>query len=125
MKLLAVVLSPMGLEKVNEIREADDDFKANGLKRGPGERGGPPPGSPPPAGRISPPPGFGEPGAAGSHPGGPPPFSSDDMFGSNLYDISFLVTAEAERATELPITASFSDDAGFPARSSRSPFIRL
>src|SRR5580692_10602253 len=25
--LLAVVLSPMGLEKVNEIREADDDFK--------------------------------------------------------------------------------------------------
>ena len=36
MKLLAVVLSPMGLEKVNEIRQADDDFKANGSKRGPG-----------------------------------------------------------------------------------------
>ena len=26
MKLLATVLSPMGLEKVNEIREADEDF---------------------------------------------------------------------------------------------------
>lgn len=44
MKLLAIVLSPMGLEKVNEIREADDDFKANGSKRGPGGHGGPPPG---------------------------------------------------------------------------------
>lgn len=30
MKLLATVLSPMGLEKVNEIRLSDDDFKANG-----------------------------------------------------------------------------------------------
>src|ERR1700727_2863885 len=30
MKLLATVLSPMGLEKVEQIREADDDFKANG-----------------------------------------------------------------------------------------------
>src|SRR5271166_6707976 len=29
MKLLATVLSPMGLDKVNEIREADDDFKAD------------------------------------------------------------------------------------------------
>jgi hypothetical protein len=38
MKLLAVVLSPMGLEKVNEIRQADDDFKENGSKRGPGGR---------------------------------------------------------------------------------------
>src|SRR5258708_3378071 len=43
MKLLATVLSPMGLEKVEEIRQADDDFKANGSKRGPGGRGGPPP----------------------------------------------------------------------------------
>lgn len=34
MKLLATVLSPMGLEKVNEIRQADDDFKAHGSKRG-------------------------------------------------------------------------------------------
>lgn len=28
MQLLSIVLSPMGLEKVNEIRMADDDFKA-------------------------------------------------------------------------------------------------
>lgn len=83
MKLLATVLSPMGLEKVNEIREADDDFKANGSKRGPGGHGGPVPGGgPPPA------------GAGG--PGGPPPgggrpnFNNDDMFGSSLYYISFL-----------------------------------
>jgi Protein of unknown function (DUF3500) len=44
MKLLAVVLSPMGLEKVNEIRQADDDFKANGSKRGRGGPGGRGPG---------------------------------------------------------------------------------
>jgi hypothetical protein len=62
MRLLAVVLSPMGVEKVNEIRQADDDFKANGSRRGPGGRGGPP---------------------AGRPPGG-------DMFGSDLYYISFL-----------------------------------
>jgi hypothetical protein len=69
---------------------ADDDFKANGSKRGP--RGGchPPGNRPPPnanGGRTpfgagSPPPGAG--------PGGPPPFSSDNMFGSDLYYISFL-----------------------------------
>jgi hypothetical protein len=64
MKLLSSVLSPMGLQKVNEIRQADDDFKTNGSKRGPG----------------------------GSGPGGRPNFSSDDMFGSDLYYISFLGT---------------------------------
>jgi hypothetical protein len=79
MKLLATVLSPMGLEKVNEIREADDDFKANGSTRGPGGRGNGPPAGPPPGGG---------PGGAG----GRPPFSSDDMFGSDLYYISFLGT---------------------------------
>ena len=53
MNLLATVLSPMGLEKVNEIREADDDFKANGSKRGPrGAQGGRPPG-PPPGGQMA------------------------------------------------------------------------
>ena len=67
MKLLAVVLSPMGLEKVNEIRQADDDFKDNGSKRGP--RGGP-----------------------GGGPGGRPAFAGGDMFGSDLYYISFLGT---------------------------------
>jgi hypothetical protein len=92
MKLLATVLSPMGLEKVNEIREADDDFKANGSKRGPGGGGGRPPTGPPPGGQNGPPPQFGGPGGPGGRPGAPggrPPFSSDDMFGSNLYYISF------------------------------------
>jgi hypothetical protein len=88
MKLLATVLSPLGLEKVNEIREADDDFKANGSKRGPGGRGGRPPG-PPPGGKNGPPPQFGGPGGAGGT-GGRRPLSSDDMFGSDLYYISFL-----------------------------------
>jgi Protein of unknown function (DUF3500) len=88
-KLMATVLSPMGLEKVNEIREADDDFKANGSRRGPGGgRGGQPPGGPngpPPGAQNGPPPGGG--------PGGPrrrPSFSSDDLFGGDLYFISFL-----------------------------------
>jgi hypothetical protein len=89
MKLLAVVLSPMGLEKVNEIREADDDFKANGSKRGPGGRGGRGPGGPLPGGQIGPAPG-GRNGPGGL--GGRGPFSSDDMFGSSLYYISFLGT---------------------------------
>ena len=38
MKLMSTLLSPMGLEKVNEIRQADDDFKVNGSRRGPGGR---------------------------------------------------------------------------------------
>jgi hypothetical protein len=91
-KLLATVLSPMGLQKVNEIREADDDFKANGSRRGPGGPGGPPPGGPPPNAQGGPPPGFGRPGGpgGGAGQGGRPSFSSDEMFGSNLYYISFL-----------------------------------
>ncbi len=88
MKLMAVVLSPMGLKKVNQIRQADDDFKANGSKRGPGGgRGGPPQGSPP-GGQNGPPPQSGGPGGPGG-PGGRPPLSGD-MFGSDLYYISFL-----------------------------------
>lgn len=87
-KLLATVLSPMGLEKVNEIREADDDFKVNGSKRGPGGRGNGPPPGPPSAGQNGP-----RPQPRGPDgPGGRPPFSSDDMFGSDLYYISFLGT---------------------------------
>jgi hypothetical protein len=80
-KLLAVVLSPMGLEKVNEIREADDDFKANGSKQGPGGRGGRGPGGPPPGGRNGP-----------GGPGGRGPNGDSDMFGIDLYYISFLGT---------------------------------
>ncbi len=74
--LMKVVLSSRGYEKVSQIRMADDDFKANGSKRGPRGGGGPPPngnGGPPPSGQ-----------------GGPPPFDSDNMFGSDLYYISFL-----------------------------------
>lgn len=81
MKLLATVFSPMGLRKINEIRQADDDFKVSGSKRGsggPGGRGGqPPPGAP------------GGPGAQGP-PGQRPGFSPGDLFGSDLYSISFL-----------------------------------
>jgi hypothetical protein len=86
MKLLAIVLSPMGLEKVNEIRQADDDFKANGSKRGRGGRG---PGGPPPGGQNGPPQGARK-GPEG--PGGRGPMSGDDLFGSSLYYISFLGT---------------------------------
>lgn len=89
MELLATVLSPMGLEKVNQIRMADDDFKANGSKRGPpgggpgrGNGGPPPPNGPPPG----PPPGRFGPGGSGPGRG----FPAGDMFGSDLYYISFL-----------------------------------
>ena len=93
MKLMATVLSPMGLQKVNEIREADDDFKADGSKRGPGG-GGPRPQGPPPGGQGGPgglPPQFGGRGPGGpGGPGGHPP--GGDLFGSDLYFISFLGT---------------------------------
>jgi len=85
MDLMAIVLSPMGLEKVNQIRLADDDFKANGSKRGP--RGGGPP-----RGNGGPPPQFanGGPPPPGGGPGGRPPVRGGDMFGKDLYYISFL-----------------------------------
>lgn len=87
MDLLKIVLSPMGYEKVNQIRMADDDYKVNGSQHRPpvgGPRngnGGPPnpgPNGPPPqqAGRGGP--------AHGQH------FNRDDLFGSDLYYISFL-----------------------------------
>src|SRR5580698_7726589 len=87
MKLLATVLSPMGLEKVNEIREADDDFKTNGSQRGPRGTGGPGgPGGrsqgPPPGAQAGPPP-FGGPGGPGA--AGGPPSGGGAMFGSDLY----------------------------------------
>ena len=86
--LLKAVLSPMGLEKVNQIRMADDDFKVNGSRKGPH---GPPGGNGPPAiGQAN--------GSANGHPGPPPganggrPFNPDTMFGKDLYFISFLGT---------------------------------
>jgi Protein of unknown function (DUF3500) len=94
LKLMAVVLSPMGMEKANEIRQADDDFKANGSKRGPGGRGARGPGGPP-FGQNGPPPGGRGPGGPGGRggPGGP----GGDMFGSSLYYISFLGTPSTTR----------------------------
>jgi hypothetical protein len=90
MKLLSIVLSPMGLEKVNEIRQADDDFKANGSKRGPGGRGGRGPMGPPPGAQSGAPPQFG--GAKGppGGAGGRGPNAGGELFGSSLYYISFL-----------------------------------
>ena len=98
MKLIATVLSPMGLEKVNEIRQADDDFKANGSKRGPGgggPRGSGDGGQRPPGGEGGPPPQFaGGRGPRGpGAPGGRPP--GGDLFGGDLYFISFLGTPSA------------------------------
>ena len=97
MKLMGTVLSPMGLEKVNEGREADDDFKANGSKRGPGGGGPRPQGPPPGGGQGGPPPQFGGGGrglGGRGGPGGRPP-GGGDLFGSDLYFISFLGTPSA------------------------------
>ena len=99
MKLLAIVLSPMGLEKVEQIRQADDDFKTNGSKRGRGGRGpnGPPPGSqngPQRGGQNGPPPAFAGgdgPGGRAAGPGGRGGRGGGgDLFGSDLYYIAFL-----------------------------------
>lgn len=86
MDLLATVLSPMGLEKVNQIRMADDDYRVNGTRKGPqsrGPQGGP--GGPPPT-----PQGATQQGGGGHGPGGRGPMNRDDLFGSDLYYISFL-----------------------------------
>jgi hypothetical protein len=95
LKLMGIVLSPMGMEKVNEIRQADDDFEANGSRRGPGGRGARGPGAPPFGGQNGPPPGGRGPGGPGGRggPGGP----GGDMFGSSLYYISFLGTPSTTR----------------------------
>jgi hypothetical protein len=90
MKLLATVLSPMGLAKVNEIRAADDDFEVNGSKRGPPRGRGPPPGAPPPGGQDGPFPPMGAPAGSGRAQG--KPLLPGDMFGGDLYYISFLGT---------------------------------
>jgi hypothetical protein len=79
--LMKRVLSSRGYEKVSQIRMADDDFKTNGSKRGP-RGGGPPPGGGPL--------GAGDPPRNGGPGGRPPQLDSDNMFGSDLYYISFL-----------------------------------
>ncbi len=86
MDLLALVLSPMGLEKVNQIRMADDDYRVNGSKNRPqgggprGGNGGPPPGQNRPQQQ--------EGGRGGT--GDRQPRNRDDLFGSDLYYISFV-----------------------------------
>ena len=95
LNLMKAVLSSRGYEKVNQIRMADDDFKTNGSRRGPGGGGAPGGGGPPrvggpPPGGGSPPFGAGGPPGNGGPGGGPPRFDSDNLFGSNLYYISFL-----------------------------------
>jgi Protein of unknown function (DUF3500) len=87
MKLLAVVLSHQGFEKVQQIRQADDDFKNNGSRRGP--PGGPPGGGP--GGR----PGNDSSRMPNAHPddhigGLPSAHAGGALFGSDLYFISFL-----------------------------------
>ncbi|WP_433970957.1 DUF3500 domain-containing protein [Tunturiibacter lichenicola] len=88
--LMKTVLSSRGYEKVSQIRMADDDFKTNGSKRGPRGNGSAPGGGPPPNRQGSPPLGAGGPPRKGGPGGGPPQFDSDNMFGGDLYYISFL-----------------------------------
>jgi len=87
MALLAAALSPRGLEKVQQIMEADEVLKTtegNGRGRGPG---GPPPGmgNGPPPGR-----GNGPPGGRGR--GGPTGGRGGAQFGKDLYFFSILGT---------------------------------
>ncbi len=92
--LLQTVLSPRGYEKVQQIMDGDEVTKlveARNGNRPPGGPGGPP------NGNGGPPPGAsGQPGGApppGANPGGSgPPRLSGDMFGKDLYFISFLGT---------------------------------
>jgi hypothetical protein len=82
MSLLAVALSKRGYEKVQQIMEGDEVNKKTDTGPGPGNRGNRPPrgnGGPPPDGANQPPRGG---------PGG----LSGDMFGKDLYYISFLGT---------------------------------
>jgi hypothetical protein len=106
MNLLATVLSPRGLEKVQQIRQSDDDFKTNGSKRGP--RGG----GPPPPGAGGPPPGSGgPPSQAGQRPGGPGGRGPNGgaMFGSDLYGKTIRpIGAESDKG--LALLTSLNED---------------
>src|SRR5579871_734027 len=89
--LMKTVLSPSGYQKVSEIRMADDDFKTNGSKRGPRRDGPAPEGGPQPNGNGGPPPnGQGGPSRKGGPVSGPPSLDNNNMFGSDLYYVSFL-----------------------------------
>ena len=82
MALLASVLSPRGLQKVQQIMEGDEVLKST-------DSGGPPGGGPPGGG---PSPGSGPPRSGGPPPGGgpPPQFGNGAIFGKDLYYISIL-----------------------------------
>jgi Protein of unknown function (DUF3500) len=133
MKLLATVLSPMGLEKVNEIREADDDFKANGSKRGPGGRGGPPPGGTNGPPQNGPPPQFGGPGGTGGPGRGRPPLSARKLLAALTISAVGAVCcainndgseSKARAATARKVLILFSlsrSDEELPTRSSLGP----
>ncbi len=95
MAVVSAALSSKGFEKVEQIMDGDEVLKAEEAKNGkrPPGNGGPPPGGGgppqggPPSGNGGPPPGNG---------GNRPPFRggglSADMFGKDLYYISFLGT---------------------------------
>jgi len=104
MTLLSSALSTKGFEKVQEIMEGDEVNKENEAKSG-GNRpaggnrgdnaGGPPPGAGgPPSGGNGNGPRFGGPGGRGPG-GGPSGGLSADLFGKDLYYISFLGTPSA------------------------------
>ena len=88
MFLLSIALSKKGYEKVQEIMEGDEANKKTDT--GPGNNGNRPPrhNGGPPLGSGGPPPGNG----ANRPPDGGPPKLSGDMFGKDLYYISFLGT---------------------------------
>jgi hypothetical protein len=93
MALLSSALSPRGLEKVQQIMEADETLKSTegngGGGRGRGGPGGPPPGR----GPDGPPPGAGD--GRGGRRGNGPPFGGGGggaQFGKDLYFFSILGT---------------------------------
>jgi hypothetical protein len=94
MAVVAAALSPRGFEKVQQIMEGDEvnkEMEANGRGGGPGGRGGP--GRPGVGNGPDGQPGPGVPGGGrGRGRGGPGPFGGGDMFGKDLYYISFLGT---------------------------------
>ncbi|HEY0778885.1 MAG TPA: DUF3500 domain-containing protein [Gemmatirosa sp.] len=88
--LVSTALSHRGYEKVQQIMEADEVFKAT--DRGPpgGGRRGPPPGGPPPGAPAGGPPGGSPPGSGA--PGSGSPDRGAAMFGRDLYYLSILGT---------------------------------
>ena len=86
MALLTSALSARGLEKVQQIMDADEVLKTTEGDHPP--PGGPPGGGHPPGGAGGPPPG------SGPRPGGPgaggPPFGGGPLFGKDLYYLCIL-----------------------------------